>query len=101
MSPDPEGKCQRAAAAAAAAAAAFGGQKAKAKDPDGARMEYQPDHPADRACHVLCVCCVRQFYIVLCVCAVILLGIEFQIEIQQTRNYCQRASSGLLRNFTS
>ena len=25
-------------------------------------------------------------------CAAILLGIEFQIEIQQTRNYCQPAS---------
>ena len=49
MSPDLERKCQRAAAAAglAAAAGAFGGQKAKG--PDGARMEYQPDHPADRA----------------------------------------------------
>ena len=33
-------------------------------------------------------------------CAAILLGIEFQIEIQQTRNYCQ-ASSSLLRNSTS
>lgn len=33
------------------------------------------------------VCCVR---CVLCaLCAAILLGIEFQIEIQQTRNYCQ------------
>ena len=43
MSPDLEGgKCQ-----GAAAAGAFGGHKAKG--PDGARMEYQPDHPADRA----------------------------------------------------
>ena len=44
MSPDLERKCQR--AAAAAGAGAFGGQKAKAKDPDGARMEYQPDYPS-------------------------------------------------------
>ena len=62
MSPDLERKCQRAAAAAAgvAAVAAFGGQKAKAKDPDGARMEYQPDHPPSTLClcelHCVCVC---------------------------------------------
>ena len=76
MSLDPEeGKCQ---------AAAFRRQKA-----EGNRIQMvqgwniSHHHPACRAG-----------------CAAILLGIEFQIEIQQTRNYCQAASS-LLRNFTS
>ena len=87
MSPDPEGKCQ----------GAFGGQKAvgagaagAGAGADGARMEYQPDHPADQAHCALCVVCYA-------LCAAILLGIEFQIEIQQTRNYCQASPQEISR----
>ena len=61
----------------------LGDRRQQGKDPDGARMEYQPDHPAGRA---RCV-----------VCAAILLGIEFQIEIQQTRNYCQASPQEISR----
>ena len=78
MSLDPKlGKCQ--------APAAFRGQKAewnRIQMVQGWNISHH-HHPAGRAR-----------------CAAILPGIEFQIEIQQTRNYCQAASS-LLRNFTS
>ena len=44
-------------------------------------------------CAAILCCIVCAVILTLCVlCAAILLGIEFQIEIQQTRNYCQPAS---------